>query len=425
MKRADAHFARARIARKLGASPLAAAALAVVVAYALVAVVLACGGLFSLEESLVRVGPDSTPGWFGEQSVEKRLGDARFHLARVEQALAQEDVAPALGDLALAELAIAPKTPEELRAVAARAEVLLGEITARLDAARRASAEANRLELWTAGARGPHDRARRAEPATGDALEALTELESTVDELFAPLAGADRFWYGLRRSLGTDGLGRSIAVRAIRSIVPALSIGAVTALVCALFGTLLGAAAAFYGGLVDYVVVWLYSTLSSIPSLVMLIVLAYAFLNGPWEQSLLPVYAALCTTFWIGPCRVARGEVAKLKELEYVQAATAVGFGRAYVLVRHVVPNLAHLMLVHFSLLFVAAVKAEVILSYLGLGVRHGPSFGTMIRAAQQEVLRASFWQIGAATAFLLLLVLSFSVLCDALQDAFDPKVSA
>ena len=117
-----------------------------------------------------------------------------------------------------------------------------------------------------------------------------------------------------------------------------------------------------------------------------------------------------------------RGEVLKLRELEYVQAATAIGFGRMRVLLRHILPNTAHLMFINFSLLFIGAVKSEVILSFLNLGVKKGSSWGIMISQSRQEVINGFFWQIGGATFFMFGLVLAFNIFTDALQDAFDPK---
>ena len=114
----------------------------------------------------------------------------------------------------------------------------------------------------------------------------------------------------------------------------------------------------------------------------------------------------------------------KIKELEYVQAATAIGFGRFYILVKHIIPNTLHLMFINFSLLFVGAIKGEVILTFLGLGLPlgDGASWGIMISQAKSEVVQGFFWQIGAATLFMFILVLAFNILSDALQDAFDPK---
>jgi ABC-type dipeptide/oligopeptide/nickel transport system permease subunit len=127
-------------------------------------------------------------------------------------------------------------------------------------------------------------------------------------------------------------------------------------------------------------------------------------------------------TFWIGPCRVVRGEALRLKELDYVQAAQAVGSGRWRILFRHIIPNTSHLIFVNFSLLFIGAIKSEVILTFLGLGVKNEPSWGVMIDQSKQEVVNDFFWQIGSATGLMFFLVLAFNIFTDALQDALDPR---
>ena len=202
----------------------------------------------------------------------------------------------------------------------------------------------------------------------------------------------------------------------------------VTALISVILGSLVGAAAGFFGGRVDSIVMYFVSTLSSIPYLVLLTVIAFMFTDTEFDNAerpalaLVPIYVAFCSVFWISTCRVVRGEVFKIKELEYVQAATAVGFSRFYILVRHVIPNTAHLMFINFSLLFIGAIKSEVILSFLGLGVKGQPSWGIMINHGRDGVTSFFFWEVGAATAFMFVLVLAFNVVSDALQDAFDPK---
>lgn len=268
----------------------------------------------------------------------------------------------------------------------------------------------------------------KTDPDAVDIPATIAALESTVRGFFQPLSGWQSLKQSLLHSLGTDRQGRSNFLRVVFSIKVALQVGIVVAIVSVLLGTLLGAAAAYFGGWVDHAVVWLYSTLSSMPELILLAVLVYAFsgsvfdkVSNPW-LALVPVYAAMCMEFWIGPCRVIRGETLKLKELEYVQAATAIGFGRFYILLKHVIPNTVHLMFINFSLLFIAAIKFEVVLSFLGLGVKVGPSWGRMIQESTQEVINGIFWQIGAATAFMFVLVLAFNIVSDALQDAFDPK---
>jgi peptide/nickel transport system permease protein len=175
---------------------------------------------------------------------------------------------------------------------------------------------------------------------------------------------------------------------------------------------------------------WIVSTLSSIPYLVLLAVFAFMFTGSAWfdnpaqrpELQLVKLYVAMGLTFWVSTCRVIRGEVMKIKELEYVQAATAIGFGRFYILLRHVIPNTVHIMFINFSLLFIGAIKSEVILSFLGLGVSGQPSWGTMISNSKDDLSNFFFWEVLTASVLLFILVLAFNIVSDALQDAFDPK---
>ena len=252
----------------------------------------------------------------------------------------------------------------------------------------------------------------------------IDRIEPLVDELFPMPTGLEGTMYRLKLMLGTDNQGRSILVRGLFAGKVAIQVGFLTALVAVIFGSLLGAAAAFFSGWVDHSVIWLYSTLSSVPHLVLLVVLSFMFFGTPVQGTLVPLYAAFMLTFWIGPCRVIRGETLKIKELEYVQAATAIGFDRFYILIRHVIPNTSHLMFINFSLLFIGAIKSEVILTFLGLGLAAGTgsSWGTMIAQSKAQVAAEFFWQIGTATFFMFVLVLAFNILTDALQDAFDPK---
>jgi len=220
---------------------------------------------------------------------------------------------------------------------------------------------------------------------------------------------------GVALALGTDRLGRSILFRAVYAVKVAVLVGGVVALSSVALGTLLGACAGLFGGWVDRAVGALHATLASLPAVLVFLVLAAAFLDGPLEGTLVPVCVALGATSWIGPCRVARSEALRLRELGFVQSATAAGLSRTRVLWRHVLPNLAPQVRVHLGLVFVGAVQAEVVLSFLGLGPRGEPSWGAMIRQAtlENEVLSGFYWQFGAATALLFGLVLSLSVALD------------
>ena len=424
---------RSRGARKFFKSKLATASLLVVGLYLLLAFLIMTVDLISKNECLERVGPDTTPGR-GEQVFEKRLKDSEFHLKRTERALgkSKEKIASAVADLALAERRIVDLSPEEVTELVNHGWEIYDEITELKDESGFEAFDAKKAELKAAGvedkteiqeqATAAHDLAV-AELMDSEAFkQRVADLDTAVAALYAPIGGSDALYNRIRLSLGTDRQGRSIAMRGLFSIKVALQIGVVTALFAVIFGSLLGAAAAFYGSWVDHLVVWLYSTLSSIPSLVLLIVIASAFVGSSYEGTLIPVYCAFGLTYWIGPCRIVRGEVLKIKELEYVQAATSIGFSKFYILLKHVVPNTTHLMFINFSLLFIGAVKSEVILSFLGLGVKSQPSWGIMISDARPEVMNAFFWQIGTATFFMFVLVMAFNILSDALQDAFDPK---
>ena len=224
-----------------------------------------------------------------------------------------------------------------------------------------------------------------------------------------------------QRWLGTDRQGRSILARAIASIEVAMAVGLVAGITAVLVGTLLGSVAGFFRGRVDDAVVWLYSTIESIPYLLLLLVLSYSAAHV-FGRGVITVHVAFAATFWTGPCRVIRGEVIKLREADFVTAARALGASPLRVLARHVVPNVLHLAFIYFSLVFIGAIKSEVILSFLGLGVQDQPSWGIMIDQSRAELATDFYWQIGAATAFMFVLVLAFNVFTDALQDALDPK---
>lgn len=262
----------------------------------------------------------------------------------------------------------------------------------------------------------------RQKDITAQVNQKLDAIEPIVEELYPMPTGVEGLVYKTRLLLGTDRQGRSILIRSLYSAKVAIQVGLVVSVIAVFFGSLIGAAAGFFGSWVDHLVIWLYSTFSSIPYLVLLVVLAFMFIGSRFEGTLIPLYSAFCLTFWIGPCRITRGEALKLKALDYVQAANALGASRWRILTRHILPNTAHLMFINLSLLFIGAIKGEVVLTFLGLGLKEGASWGIMINQSKSEVVSGFFWQIGAATFFMFVLVLAFNVLTDALQDAFDPK---
>jgi len=218
--------------------------------------------------------------------------------------------------------------------------------------------------------------------------------------------------------LGTDFLGRSVFKKVIYGIQVAMSVGFISILISIPIGVTLGALAGYFGGFIDEVIVWFYTTFSSIPTIILLISITLILGKG-----LTSVYVALGLTTWVHLCRLVRGEVIKHKNRDYVQAVTAVGGGHYRKLFIHILPNIFHVVIINASLQFQVAIKTEVILSYLGLGVQEVPSWGKMIDDAKQELMQGHWWQLAGATVAMFLVVLSFNILGDALRDALDPKL--
>ncbi|MEW6057172.1 MAG: ABC transporter permease [Bdellovibrionota bacterium] len=218
--------------------------------------------------------------------------------------------------------------------------------------------------------------------------------------------------------LGTDIFGRSVFYKMLHGTRIAMSVGLVTALIAIPIGVLLGALAGYFGGWVDELVVWFYTTLSSIPSIMLLIAFTYVLGKGIFS-----VYIALGVTSWVGLARLIRGEFMKHRSREYVIAAESIGAGHCIRIFRHIFPNVVHIVIINLSLQFQIAIKTEVILSYLGLGVQGQPSWGVMIDDAKQELARGVWWQLSSATVAMLFIVLAFNILGDALRDSLDPKL--
>jgi peptide/nickel transport system permease protein len=217
---------------------------------------------------------------------------------------------------------------------------------------------------------------------------------------------------------GTDIFGRSVLAKVLHGTQIAMSVGLVTSLIAIPIGVILGALAGYFGGWVDDCITWLYTTFSSIPNIMLLISITMILGKG-----IFAVYIALGVTSWVTLCRLIRGEVMKHKEREYVQAAAAIGGGHFRKLFLHILPNVTHIVIINTSLQFQFAIKSEVILSYLGLGVQGEPSWGTMIDDAKLELSRGVWWQLAGATFAMFLVVLAFNLLGDALRDSLDPKL--
>lgn len=240
--------------------------------------------------------------------------------------------------------------------------------------------------------------------------------------------------------LGTDYLGRDVLVRALFATRTAVKVGLIASLIATLFGVTLGVCAGYFGGTADDIVVWIYSTFASMPSL--LFILAFALLVSKGfllpsmksvfdsiayllrtEPGMLAVYLGIGLTGWVALCRVVRAEAMRIRGAQYVQAARTLGAGSFSIIFRHVLPNLMHLIIIYFTMQFAFAIMTEVIVSYLGLGVQFEPSWGVMIADGQERLWRGVWWEVGTATLFMFVLVLCLNILGDALRDALDPSL--
>ena len=218
---------------------------------------------------------------------------------------------------------------------------------------------------------------------------------------------------------GTDIFGRDVLARVSHGTITSLTVGVVSTFLSIIIGTTLGALAGYFGKWIDDAVVWLYSTLDTIPYILLLA--SFSFVMGPGLKT---ICIAIGLTSWVSLCRLVRSEFMKHRNKEYVQGAIAIGASHARRIFLHILPNVMHLVLISFSLGFISAVKSEVILSFLGLGVEPGtPSWGTMIDDSKLELARGVWWNLGAATLFMFGLVLAFNLFNDALRDALDPKL--
>lgn len=252
----------------------------------------------------------------------------------------------------------------------------------------------------------------------------------------ASVAAALSFNYHI---FGTDKVGQDVFYLSLKSIRTGLIIGTVTTLVMLPFALALGIAAGYFRGWVDDLIQYVYTTLNSIPS-VLLIAAAvltlqvymdsnaemFDTINARADMRLMFLCLILGMTSWTGLCRLLRGEAMKLREADFIQAATAFGVGHGRIILRHILPNVMHIVLIAVVLDFSGLVLAEAVLSYVGVGVDPTTqSWGNMINAARLEMAREPmvWWSLAAAFWFMFMLVLAANLFADCVRDAFDPRV--
>ena len=220
---------------------------------------------------------------------------------------------------------------------------------------------------------------------------------------------------------------RHLGMSFVRWYFNSITVALCASFISLLIGVPLGAIAGYFRGKVDEVIVWLYTTLGTIPYI--LLVMAFAVVLRErtifgWQiKGATAVYLAIGLTSWVGICRLIRGEIIKRKESEYVLAARALGCSNGRIIFKHLLPNVFHIIIINFSLRFVSFIHAEVILSFLGLGETDRPSWGAMIDAARTELARNVWWEMAAATLAIFFISLALNIFGDALRDCLDPKL--
>ena len=279
---------------------------------------------------------------------------------------------------------------------------------------RSAAAEALRA-LWAR----PHIRACLVVVATYLLIAAAGYVHLLPDADAAVGGSQDPPSWHLATLLGTDILGRSVLWRVIAGVQTAVTIGLATTVLAVPFGTALGLAAGYFGGWVDAAINWVYSVVVSVPDILLITAISYAMGKG-----LSSMCVAIAATSWVAVMRLVRGEVLRHKDSDYVLAARSLGAGSRRIMFSEILPNVVHVAIVTSSLVLLASVKAEVILTYLGLGIQDGASWGLLITGASQDLTNEIWGPLAGTVTAMFLLIYSLSAIGDALRDVLDPRVA-
>jgi peptide/nickel transport system permease protein len=218
---------------------------------------------------------------------------------------------------------------------------------------------------------------------------------------------------------GADKWGRDVLQKTVKGAGTSIFVGLAGALLATLIGTLLGAVGGYFGGRVGDALEWLYNVFTSIPYI--LLILSF---SAVLRRGMDTIVVVLALSGWTGIYRLVRAEFVRHRVRDYVRAAEALGTSHARRMFVHILPNTSHVILVQLSQHVVQFIKAEVILSFLGLGVPvDAVSWGTMLNEAQTELVTGKWWQLASAGASMAVLVTAFGLLTDALRDALDPRL--
>lgn len=239
-----------------------------------------------------------------------------------------------------------------------------------------------------------------------------TEWASVSGELREPPSAAH--W------LGTNRLGQDVLERLLAGAATAFEVGMSVSLATVAFGALIGGVAGYHADRwIDSMVTWLIGTIDAVPFYLFVAAVAVALRGWPGAMQL-----AMIMSFWTLTARLVRTETIRLRQREFILAARVSGLDTRRIVIRHILPNLLPLLLVQASLVFVAAVNAEVVLSFLGIGLQDSISWGIMIAEASQEILAGHYINFLAASLALFGLVLAINRLTDRLQVRLDPRTN-
>ncbi|GAA3967078.1 hypothetical protein GCM10022246_19910 [Pedobacter ginsengiterrae] len=218
--------------------------------------------------------------------------------------------------------------------------------------------------------------------------------------------------------LGTDIYGRDLLSRLVLGIRVSLSVGLMAVLISLFIGVSLGAIAGYFGGKVDAAISWFMNVVWSLPSLLLVIAISFALGKGFWQ-----IFIAVGLSTWVDVARLVRGQVMALKEVEFVEAARALGFSTSRTIVKHILPNIAGPILVVASANFASAILLETGLSFLGFGAQPPmPSWGSMIKEHFGYIIMDAAYLAVLPGLAIMFTVYAFNVLAIGLRDAFDVK---
>ncbi|MFD0939830.1 ABC transporter permease [Pedobacter boryungensis] len=241
--------------------------------------------------------------------------------------------------------------------------------------------------------------------------------DEQAEEIAYPLvSGANR--YAQTFYLGTDIYGRDLLSRLILGIRVSLSVGLMAVLISLFIGVTLGAIAGYFGGKTDASISWFMNVIWALPSLLLVIAISFALGKGFWQ-----IFIAVGLSTWVDVARLVRGQVMALKEVEFVEAAKALGFSTSRTIAKHILPNIAGPILVVASANFASAILLETGLSFLGFGAQPPmPSWGTMIKEHYGYIIMDAAYLAILPGLAIMLTVYAFNLLAIGLRDAFDVK---